>query len=320
MSKEDNSTNTDAIPVEIQDAIPVEIQEDTQQTPAGFGSPLWLLKDRLMKPFQCYQALKINGNSGWDIGISHSQSTREEAKESGISHSYVQKAWTSLCNLGVFKRLSSAWKTSKFEITHHLCDSDKIPLDKDGRPLKCAVPRGNGGPFERVQAGDITWKGALIWILLKVVRSNWATGETEPTTREWIVQWTGFSKKTVCDNIKQLVWAGMLTEAPRRHHEGTVFQLYPKPYLKRRERAPKEFRTWRSMRAEGHWRYSFSEQYRVNVATTDIQFRSDKNKPFRNISDKRRAEMPKSMQEHFDMAIKFWTQQEITSGIPLAFT
>ena len=223
-------------------------------------------------------------------------------------------------SLGVFKRLSATWKTSKFEITHHLCDSDKIPLDKDGRPLKCAVPRGTGGPFERVQAGDITWKGALIWILLKVVRSDWTTGETEPTTREWIVQWTGFGKKTVCDNIKQLVWAGMLTEAPRRHHEGTVFQLYPKPYLQRKERAPEEFRTWCSMRAEGHWRYSFSEQYRVNVATTDIQFRSDKNKLFRNISDKRRAEMPKSMREHFEMAIKFWTEQEITKERSLAFT
>ena len=43
MSKEDNSTNTDEIQV--------EIQEDTQQTPTGLGSPLWLLKDRLVKPF-----------------------------------------------------------------------------------------------------------------------------------------------------------------------------------------------------------------------------------------------------------------------------
>ena len=316
MSTEDNSTNTDEIQVEIQ----VEIQEDTQQTPMGHGSPLWLLKNRLMKAFHCYQALKVNSKSWWETGISHSQSTREEAKESGISHSYVQKAWTSLCNLGVFKRLSATWKTSKFEITHHLCDSDKIPLDKDGRPLKCAVPRGTGGPFERVQAGDITWKAALIWILLKLVRSDWTTGETEPTTREWIVEWTGFSKKTVCDNIKQLVWAGMLTEAPRRHHEGTVFQLYPKPYLQRKERAPEEFRTWRSMRAEGHWRYSFNEQYRVNVETTDIQFRSDKSKLFQNISDKRRVEMPKSMQEHFEMAIRFFIEQEITKERSLAFT
>ena len=97
MSKEDNSTNADEIQVEIQ----VEIQEDTQQTPMGLGSPLWLLKDRLMKAFHCYQALKVNSKSWWSTGISHSQSTREEAKESGISHSYVQKAWTSLSDFGV---------------------------------------------------------------------------------------------------------------------------------------------------------------------------------------------------------------------------
>ena len=97
MSKEDNSTNADEIQVEIQ----VEIQEDTQQTPMGLGSPLWLLKDRMVKAFHCYQALKVNSKSWWSTGISHSQSTREEAKESGISHSYVQKAWTSLSDFGV---------------------------------------------------------------------------------------------------------------------------------------------------------------------------------------------------------------------------
>ena len=58
MSTEDNSTNTDEIQV--------EIQVDTQQTPMGLGSPLWLLKNRLMKAFHCYQALKVNSKSWWE--------------------------------------------------------------------------------------------------------------------------------------------------------------------------------------------------------------------------------------------------------------
>ena len=51
-------------------------------------------------------------------------------------------------------------------------------MDKDDRPLSFAVPRGAGGVFERLFAGDIDWKAALVWLMLKL-HSDWTTGITD---------------------------------------------------------------------------------------------------------------------------------------------
>ena len=138
---------------------------------------------------------------------------------------------------------------------------------KTSRPLSFAVPRGAGGVFERLFAGDIDWKAALVWLMLKL-HSDWTTGITDKNRMATLAKWVGFSKQTVCDAIKTLQEAGMLKRLSEKW-ECSVFQLYPKPYEKRavrkREKRQAEKSKSREMRADGEWRYSFNELYRLNV-------------------------------------------------------
>lgn len=282
----------------------VETQEDTMQVPFGTFSMLDALMEGAEKAFdatiyQCYNAF-----SHWDFGKSHSLSTRHVGKLFAVSHQYVQQSLSRLTNKKWMKRLSGKYKISKFELKHHLCEYEDIPLDKDGRPAKCAMPRGFGGLFERLTSGDISWKSLIIWMLLKI-NSDFTTGITESVGIKQLCKWTRFGTTTVCDCIKELESAGMLEKLERRPQEAQSYQLYPKPYPQRRERTPEAERTWRDMRVEGNWRYSFNEDWRVNVKTADIQYRPEKKKPFRNTSDYEKFQvMPKSIRRDFDLVVR----------------
>ena len=80
--------------------------------------------------------------------------------------------------------------------------------------------------------------------------------------------------------IKELQAAGMLERLSKRW-ERSVFQLYPKPKTepravrRRKKRAEKKAdkNATREMRADGNYRFSFNEKYRVNVTTGDIDVR-----------------------------------------------
>ena len=290
-----------------QPAIFVEIQEDTMQVPFGLFSMLDALMEGTEKAFdvaiyQCYNAF-----SNWDWGTSHSLSIRHAGKLFKVTHQYVQQALSRLTNKKWLKRLSGKHKISKFQLAHHLCEDESVPLDKDGRPCKCAMPRGFGGLFERLKSGDIGWKSVIIWMLLKI-KSDFTTGITEPVSIKQLCKWTRFGTTTVCDCIKELEAAGMLAKLERRPQEAQSYQLYPKPYAERRKRKPKAELTWRDMETDGPWRISHNKKWRVNVETLDIQYRPEKNKPFRRASDYEIAqEMPKSMKEDFDMSVRFYS-------------
>ena len=281
----------------------LETQKDTMQVPFQIFSMLDALMEGTEKAFdaaiyQCYNAF-----SHWDFGKSHSLSIRHVGKLFSVSHQYVQQALSRLTKHWM-KRLSGKHKTSKFELKHHLCEDELVPLDKDGRPAKCAMPRGFGGLFERLLAGDISWKSLLIWMLLKI-HSDFTTGITEPVSIAQLRGWTRFGTTTVCDCIKELEWAGMLGKLERRPQEAQSYQLYPKPYPERRERAPEAERTFRGMRIEGDWRYSYNEEWRINVETGDIQYRPKKRGTFRPASDyEKHNKMPKRMREDFEMILR----------------
>ena len=285
----------------------LETQKDTMQVPFQIFSMLDALMEGGEKAFdaaiyQCYNAF-----SHWDFGKSHSLSIRHVGKLFSVSHQYVQQALSRLTKHWM-KRLSGKHKISKFELKHHLCDDDSVPLDKDGRPAKCVMPRGYGGLFERLLAGDISWKSLLIWMLLKV-HSDFTTGITEPVSIEQLRGWTRFGTTTICDCINQLEWAGMLGKLARRPQEAQSYQLYPKPYPERRERKPMAERTWRDMCVVGNWRHSFNEEWRVNVKTADIQYRPEKRGTFRPATDKEKyVEMPKSIRRDFDMALRIHSE------------
>ncbi|MDE0084790.1 MAG: hypothetical protein OXU23_03695 [Candidatus Poribacteria bacterium] len=282
----------------------LETQKDTMQVPFQIFSMLDALMEGTEKAFdaaiyQCYNAF-----SHWDFGKSHSKSIREVGKLFSVSHQYVQQALSRLTDKKWLKRLSGRFKTSKFELKHHLCEEELVPLDRDGRPAKCAMPRGYGGLFERLLAGDISWKSLLIWMLLKI-HSDFTTGITEPVSIEQLRGWTRFGSTTICDCIKELEWAGMLGKLERRPQEAQSYQLYPKPYPERRLRAPEAERTFRGMRIEGNWRYSFNEEWRIDVETGDIQYRPEKRGTFRPATDNEKyVEMPKRMREDFDMVLR----------------
>lgn len=286
----------------------LEIQKDTMQVPFKSSSMLDRLMGGLEKAFDAAIYLYYNALSTWDWGVTHSISIRTVAKIFRVSCQYVQQSIARLCDSTWFKRLSGKHKINKFELIHHLCDYKDTPFDKDGRPAKCATPRGKGGLFERLEAGDIHWKSVVIWMLLKI-NSDFTTGLTEPTSITQLREWTKFGNTTICDCIKELVEAGMLEKLDRRPQEAQTYQLYPKPYAERRERTPMSERTWRDMRVMGNWRYSFNEQWRVNVETLDIQYRPNSKTPFRNTSDYQKYhEMPKSIREDFDLVVRYHSE------------
>ena len=166
---------------------------------------------------------------------------------------------------------------------------------------------GAGGIFERLFAGDIDWKAALVWLMLKL-HSDWRTGITNKINMKTLAKWTGFGKKTVCDAIKMLGAAGMLERLSEKW-ECSQFQLYPKPYKNRAARRQAERQQekskWREMRFDGEWRYSFNERYRLNVLTAEIQTRAVKNRgPWQLVNDRDRHRIPKAIRKAFDQSLE----------------
>ena len=257
-----------------------EYQESTLQLPFGEYSIFSDLQANRVSPIEAMVTLVLCYRSTWSTGLTWPTSSRALAKCLHISHRYVRDVLSKATDWIHRKRLPKGNSAGTFQITHHLCDPELVPLDKDGSPLSFAVPRGAGGVFERLFAGDIDWKAALVWLMLKL-HSDWTTGITDKNRMATLAKWVGFSKQTVCDAIKTLREAGMLKRLSQKW-EGSVFQLYPKPYEKRavrkREKRQAEKSKSREMRVDGEWRYSFNELYRLNVGTAEIQTRQVKNR------------------------------------------
>lgn len=290
----------------------VEVQTDTMQVPFGIYSMLNALMNGDEKAFNAAIYLCYNAFSHWDFGISHSLSIRNIGKLFRVSHQYVQQTISRLSETWMY-RLSGKNRTGKFELKHHLCDKESVPLDRDGRPAKCAMPHGDGGLFDRLKAGDICWKSLIIWILMKV-HSDWTTGITDPISIKQLRMWTGFGWTTICNCIKELEWAGMLGKLERRPQEAQVYQLFPKPYDDRRERTPEAHRTWRDMRVLGNWRYSFNSEWRINVKTADVQYRTDRRKTFRPATHEEEfVKMPKRIRRDFDLVVRF--HSDLVAGL-----
>jgi hypothetical protein len=284
-----------------------EYQESTLQLPFGEYSIFSDLQANRISPIEAMVALVLCYRSTWSTGLTWPTSSRALAKCLHISHRYVRDVLSKAAAWIHRKRLPKGNSAGTFQITHHLCDPELVPLDKDERPLSFAVPRGAGGVFERLFAGDIDWKAALVWLMLKL-HSDWTTGITDKNRMATLAKWVGFSKQTVCDAIKTLREAGMLKRLSEKW-EGSVFQLYPKPYEKRavrkREKRQAEKSKSREMRVDGEWRYSFNERYRLNVGTAEIQTRQAKNRGhWRPLTDRERHRMPKAIHTAFEQTLE----------------
>ena len=163
------------LPLSGQYSIPYEFEADTMLVPRGQSSVLYELRDGNLTAAQAIVYLCFNHGSSWNSGATWPLSVRylSERLSPGMSHPYVHKIATSLNNKGWIETIDEDNPSGyQYRLRHHLCDDEDVPVDKDGKPLKFAVPRGAGGPLERCFDGDISWKAALAWISLKL-RSNW---------------------------------------------------------------------------------------------------------------------------------------------------
>ena len=301
-------------PPVFQDQIKFEYEETTLQVPFGEFSILEELKAGKVKPIDAIATLTLGYRSNWRNGLTWKTSTRGLAKVIGISHRYVRDTLGRASNWVRRQTPASANIAGTWKVRHHLCEDSEVPTDRDGRPCMFAVPRGEGGPFERMFSGDISWKGCLIWLLLKL-HSNWEAknGITNPLNMDTLCKWTGFSKSTVIAIIKELQNAGMLERLSQRW-ERSVFQLYPKPRTepravrRRKKRAEKKAdkNATREMRSDGNYRFSFNEKYRVDVTTGDIDVREGYGRGlWKRASDHHIAQvMYPSIREAFEQAVE----------------
>jgi hypothetical protein len=295
-----------------------EYEETTLQVPFGEFSILEALKAGKVKPIDAIVTLTLGYRSNWSSGLTWRTSTRTLAKVIGISHRYVRNVINRATDW-ISRQTQPVGNTAgTWQVTRHLCDRDEVPTDRDGLPCMFAVPRGEGGPFERMFAGDISWKACLIWLLLKL-HSDWEKkdGITTPMNMDTLCKWTGFGKATVIAKIKELIDAGMLERLSHRW-DRSVFQLYPKPRTepravrRRKKRAEKKAKSRldpngdRLMRDDGDWRFSFNEKYRVNVVTGEIQTRSGYGRGvWQPTSEYHRAQvMPKAIRVAFQQAVE----------------
>ena len=213
-----------------------QFQADTMQVPCGQHSILWALGQKEVTAAEAIVYLALNHASSWNSGQTWIMPLRPTVDLIGISKRYVED---------IIKRMKNRWITpittsrgNRYQLVHHLCDEADVPIDKDGKPLKFAVPRGDGGPFERLYAGDITWKDCLGWIVLKFY-SDWKTGETYPCTMLEFAKRCRFRPATAVQSVKNLIAADMLHRLSKPN-EKSVFQLYPKPHPQpeKREKQP----------------------------------------------------------------------------------
>ena len=284
-----------------------EYQESTLQLPFGEFSIFSDLKANRVSPLEAMVTLTLCYRSNWSTGLTWRTSSRELSDLIDLSQRYIRDALGKAADWIQRKTAPKGNSAGTFHITHHRCDPMFVPMDKDDRPLSFAVPRGAGGVFERLFAGDIDWKATLVWLMLKL-HSDWSTGITDKISMETLAKWTGFGKKTVCDAIKTLADAGMLQRLSEKW-ECSQFQLYPKPYknraVRRRAKRQAEKSEHRDMRAEGEWRYSFNEKYRLNVNTAEIQTRHVKNRGnWQPIKDRDRHQIPKAIRNDFELTIQ----------------
>ena len=284
--------------------------ESTHQVPCGEFSPLSELRLGKLSGVEAIILATLNYRSNWASGKTWRSSLRELAKLIGISVRYLRQKIAELIENGWLSYICVGINTgSRYQLKHHNCKSDDVPTDKYGRPLKFAVPQGKGGPFERMFAGDISWKACLIWLVLKK-HSDYKTGVTLSISINTLRQWVGMSPQTVINCLKELKKAGLLKRTSKPHEAG-VYELYPKPdgkpkpvYRPKREKIGDQDHSSRSMRVEGEWRFSFNDLWRLSVETGEIQFRKSRThgvwKPLTL-----GVAIPKPIKEAFDFVIDF---------------
>ena len=300
------------LPLGGQYSIPYEFEADTMLVPRGQSSVLWELRDGNLTAAQAIVYLCFNHGSSWNSGATWPLSVRylSERLSPGMSHPYVHKITTSLNNKGWIETIDENNPSGyQYRLRHHLCDDEDVPVDKDGKPLKFAVPRGAGGPLERCFDGDISWKAALAWISLKL-RSNWkahadTAGQTEAATLLELSKRIRISLRNYQNLITELTQAGMLERLTPKS-QAAIFQLYPKPFprpVQPRTEIQQETVGGKVIKTDGEYWYSHNYQYRCHRESGEVQ-RRQRGGTWKRVSDFHKyQEMPQAILRDFERVI-----------------
>lgn len=297
------------IPLEGRYPIPYEFESNTMPVPRGQYSVLWELRDGNLTAAEAMVYLCLNHGSSWSSGTTWSMSTPYLSKMigTGMSRTYAQKTLVSLKDKGWIETVDKTNPAGKvYRIRHHLCRYQDVPVNKNGKPLTFAVPHGLGGPLERCFDGDISWKAALVWIVLKW-RSNWkahedTAGQTEMATLLQLSKRCRITLRTFNTVIIELMKAGMLERISSKS-KLAIFQLYPKPFpgLTQTEPIQEEWVNGKLQKFDDeHW-YSNNIQYRCPLDDYMKIERRQRDGTWKRVSDYHRAQvMPKSICSDFE--------------------
>lgn len=237
------------------------VQESTMQVPCGAFS-IFDLSCHDLSSFDISVYLVVNQHSHWDTGESHGLSYQQLADSLGVKHrEQVIRSIRRLLKAGFLKKLAKRKSDGAniYQVIHHNCAPEDVPLDKDGRPQKCAVAMGEGSPMQLMREGKLSWRLMLQWVTQKI-NSDWVSGIVKQTVRE-LNQCLRFSMQTICDHAKQLCELGLMARLSKPH-EASEYQLYPGPYPQRRERA--EYKGKRPLPLIGDWYYSYNKRWRFH--------------------------------------------------------
>ena len=294
--------------------IPYEFEADTLPVPRGHSSVLWELRDGNLTAAQAMIYLCMNHGSTWASGATWPLSARylSDRLGKGMSHRHVRDQVAKLSDKNWIETIDEDNPSGyQYRLRHHLCDDEDVPVDKDGKPLKFAVPRGAGGPLERCFDGDISWKAALAWISLKL-RSNWkahadTAGQTEAATLLELSKRIRISLRNYQNLITELTQAGMLERLTPKS-QAAIFQLYPMPFPKpdaSRKPIRPEWVKGKAIDTDGDYWFSDNKQYRCPLDDYLAIERRQRGGGWKQVSEYHKyQEMPQSILRDFERAVE----------------
>ena len=294
-----------------------EFQADTMQVPCGQHSILWALGEKEVTAAEAIVYLALNHGSSWNSGMTWCMPGRYLARLLGarMSVRYTRSALDSLKEQGWILSIPMSGNRRRYRLVHHLCDKEDVPVDRDGKPLKFAVPRGDGGPFERLYAGDISWKACFVWIVHKL-NSDWRTGETYPHITGEFAKSCRLGQDTVRKMRRELEKADMLHRLSKRRDK-SVFQLYPRspyPNSVAREDKPRSPIADDGVTSDGKFWYSSKGKYRCCRETLKIEFRVNRSgEKWKPVPDQARQKIPPAVTIEFECHIS--AKQEVEQAI-----
>ena len=277
------------------------------QVPAGPSSIFDALEKREINARDAAVYLVINAYSNWSTGLSHKISHRKLAKIFGWDSSYPAKIVPRIIKAGFAKRVSKPHLTSIYQLTHHNCHEEDVPLDKDERPLKFAAASGKKSPLAKLVKGKISWQAFLVWMVMHK-ELDWGT-QTGQIGHIRLQKTIGLGHKAICEAIRELGKVGLLKQLPDIPHENRAYQLFPMkmPDTKRRRKAepykgsPK---TQKMQFDQEGWAVSHNGLYRMHRFDARIERRWDRKDTWKPLRDQLRHEIPAAIQNDFDALVQ----------------